>query len=166
MRPVSLNRFGIFPVEVARKTWLGALFLLLTLMLAGCSFNLIAPYSQSSADRILFASRSALIFYQDLLAAPPGDRPEMVMGPKNQEYQDVETQLRVHLIAEKARQQNEEGVRVAENLLSLWQSLQDEKQPDRLSDGVLKIKRINMEDAFVAALAAEEGRKLGGKPAV
>jgi hypothetical protein len=136
-------------------------------MLGGC-VTLVSSYDQESVDRTAQISKSVLTLYQQLLSTPPEDRRAAVNGPLAQSIGDIETQMRLHLLREQARDMNSEGATVAENLLKSWLEFSASHRSEdetALSDATLNIERGILERHLRAAFVAEESKKLARKRA-
>lgn len=137
----------------------------LLFLLAGCSVMWVSTYDRESVDRSTEISRSVLKLYQDLLTTEPARRKAAVAGPLATRHADVETQMRLHLLKEQARSKNDEGTRVAENLLASWIAFSKNHRSDdasALADITLTTERGILERHLRAAFTAEEAKKLGG----
>ncbi len=139
--------------------------LLLCWSLAACAVSWISPYSKESADRIGELSKSVLGMYQDAFLLDEDKRAEAFKGPYKVRQAEIETRIRLHLLQEEARPNNKSSVRIAGDMLDVWQSQRDALQradPTARSDVALGIHRRNMNDLLRAALVAEEAKKSAG----
>lgn len=137
----------------------------LAMLVSGCAVMWVSAYDKESVDRTTDISKSALKFYQDLMATEPGKRAAAVSGSLGQRHGDIESQIRLHLLREQARPRNIESTTIAGNLLESWQAFTASHRsanPSALSDAVLTIERGVIERHLRAAFIAEEAKKLGG----
>ncbi len=138
----------------------------LSLTLSACSIVLVAPYDEAAVSRITEISKSVLKFYDDLLALPGEKRHAAVTGPLKPRCGEIETLMRVHLLREKARDKNDEGEKIAQNLLDAWKTFGTThagSDTSLLSDTALDIERKIFERHLISAFTSEEARKLGTK---
>jgi hypothetical protein len=136
-------------------------------ILGGC-VTLVSSYDQDSVDRMTQISKSVLTVYQQLLATPVADRRAAVTGTLAESIGDIETQMRLHLLREQAREMNSEGATVAQNLLDSWIKFStNHRSGDEtaLSDATLNVERGILERELLAAFEAEGAKKLARKPA-
>lgn len=136
---------------------------LVACLLCGCAAVALSDYDQESVERTTGISQSILTLYQELLAIEPSERADAVTGALRERHGDIETQIRVHLLREQARANNEEGAQVAGNLLESWREFfanhlsEDETA---LTDATLNVERGILERHLRAAFVAEESKKL------
>jgi hypothetical protein len=132
---------------------------------SGCAATLIAPYDQKSVDRTTEISKSIIGLYQQLLSTEPEKRAALVKGPLAPRYDEIATQIRVHLLLESARAKNSESTTIATTLLDSWQEFsahQRSPKDDALTNATLNVQRQILERELRSALVAEESKKLGG----
>jgi hypothetical protein len=156
---VGVRKHASRPVASA---WAARLCVALALLASGCA-TFVSSYDQDSVDRTTAISKSVLSLYQDLLATPAAERKAAVNGTLGKRQGDVETELRLHLLREQARQMNDESIEIAKNLLQSWQTFSKshrEGDATALADATLEIERGTMERQLGAAFKAEEAKKL------
>lgn len=155
--PASAARGWLWRVALA---WLA----LAWLALAGCATTLISDHDPKAVERTLAVARQLLATYQTLLDSPADARRALVNGHLKPRYAEAETQLRLHLLQEQARDRNDEGATIAANLLRSWQEFAASHRTGdatALADATLNIQRGILERHLRAALAAEEAKKPG-----
>lgn len=134
---------------------------LLVLSLAGCA-SFSPPYDQASRDRVTAISEQVLGLYQALLSTPP-DRRRAEAAALQPRFDEIETAVRVHILLERARPDNEASVFQAEILLrklAEYRARYLGGNPEFLSSAVVAIDRTTLEDILVAMLAGEDAKKL------
>ena len=132
------------------------------LLLAACVAQLVSSYDKDSIDRATEISKSVLTLYQDLLALAPAERTAAVNGTLGKRQGDIETQIRLHLLREQGRPMNDEGVKVATDMLQSWQTFSTSHRTGdetALTDATLNVERGIMERHLRAAFVAEEAKK-------
>lgn len=152
------------PLRHLLRSACAALFAsLLSLLLTGCAVHWVSAYDKESADRTTEISKSVLKLYQDLLTTPAARRKTAVAGEMGQRHADVETMIRIHLLKEQGRAKNDEGAKIAENLLESWLKFSASHRSDdstALTDATLNAERTILERHLRSAFTAEEARKL------
>gem|GEM_PF-2676192 len=146
-----------------RWHWLLCALAAFTLLLGGCAVAWVSAYDKESVDRTTEISKSVLKLYQDLLATEPAKRKAALAGAVGPRQGDIESLMRLHLLKEQARAKNEEGTKIAENLLETWQRFSLSHRSDdttALSDATLGVERGILERHLRAAFVAEEAKKL------
>lgn len=149
-------------LSALRGLWRRVAIALLPLaFIAGCA-SFVAPYDQTSRDRIAAISTDILGLYQEILSTAPSQRRAKVIALQPR-YDQIETALRVHRLLEEARPQNAESVRIATRLMNTFARFRTAQLSDdrtALTNATLGVQRDELERQLAAALMGEDAKKL------
>lgn len=137
--------------------------LALVLLLSGCSVFWISAYDKDAVDRTTEISKQVIKFYQDMLALDPEKRKPALSTTMASREGDVESLMRVHLLKEEARQNNEKSIKVAKNMLVSWREFtRNHRTSDKtaFADETLDRERDTMERHLRSAFVAEEAKRM------
>jgi hypothetical protein len=132
------------------------------LLLSGCSVFWISAYDKEAVDRTTEISKQVIKFYQDILVLDPDMRRPALSQAMASREGDIESTMRLHLLREEARQKNEEGVKVAKNMLASWRAFALNHRTDdktALGDETLAAEREILERHLRSAFVAEEAKR-------
>lgn len=151
--------------KFAGLRWVYVAVAAMFVLLSGCAVTWVSAYDKDAVERTTEISKAVLKLYQDLLATEPNRRRSAVASSLGSKQGDVESLMRLHLLKEQARAKNDEGAKVAQNLLESWQKFSLSHRSDdstALSDATLNVERGILERHLRAAFVAEDAKKLGG----
>ncbi len=100
------------------RAWLA---LLVAVAVAGCA-SYVPPFDQAGVTRITELSKKSLSVYQTLLDAKVGARPDALTGSLAKSVGDLQTEIRVHLVFEQAREKNSGSIAAAKELSEFWEA--------------------------------------------
>lgn len=95
--------------------------MLVAFALAGCA-NLVSSFDQAGVTRITELSKKSLAVYQSLIDTKVGARPDALTGALTKMVSDLQTDIRVHLVFEEARDKNVGSIEAAKQLSGFWES--------------------------------------------
>jgi hypothetical protein len=88
---------------------------------AGC-VSLVPPFDQTGVTRITELSKKSLTVYQTLIDTKASARPDALLLEIAKTFADLQTDIRVHLVFEQARENNSGSIDAAKQLASFWEN--------------------------------------------
>jgi hypothetical protein len=82
----------------------------------------VPPFDQAGVIRITELSKKSLSVYETLLDAKVGARPDALTGSLAKSVGDLQTEIRVHLVFERAREKNFGSIAAAKELFEFWEA--------------------------------------------
>ena len=131
---------------------LGLLFLL-SLIVGGCSLQMVAPYDAKTEEQIFTDARLVDQFYAELLDTAEDKRQYAVSAPK---YREIELDLRALVLRNKVRRFNEDSIEITQKILKHWIKCKERhKEKDAYKDAVAELDRDRFRRMFEYAAGAE-----------
>lgn len=144
--------------------WLGLWWVVLTLLLQGCSLKLVADYDSASVDQLLAAYEKVDHFYDRLAETAPADR---TYDAFQSEWSSIATDLRTFALRQRGRDLNEQSEEIADMLVERWEQARFNHRQRQASDdparhddpyptSVIALDRAQFDDWFYKAISAEK----------
>ena len=133
------------------------LLLLSVLFLAGCSMKLVANYDPQSLTQLEIINKEIDFMYLKMKALPDNQR---IYSSFQQEYLKIDVDIRAYERRQEMREKNEESIKQAAILASLWQQdVQTHKQKNTISDFMIKRRQAQYQRLISSMLEAEMAKK-------
>ena len=129
------------------------LLLLSVVFLAGCSMKLVANYDPQSLTQLEIINKEIDFMYLKMKTLPENQR---IYSSFQQDYLKIDVDIRAYERRQQLREQNEESVKQAAILASLWQQdMQTHKQKNSISDFMIKRRQGQYQRLISSMLEAE-----------
>ena len=133
------------------------LVLLSAVLLTGCSMKLVADYDQMSVTNLEMINKKIDFMYLKMKTLPENQR---TYSHFQQNYVDIDVDIRAYERRQQLREQNEESVKQAAILASLWQQdMQAHKQKNTLSDFMIKRRQAQYQRLLSSMIEAEMAKQ-------
>ncbi len=134
------------------------IFFITAVTLASCAnTKIISEYDKNAEQEIKQVGSKVDEFYENLLAANQDDRSYQQYS---EQYQKIQTELRLLFDKNKARKLNEESTKISESILTLWVKYKEKhKLNNNYTNGNVKLDRSRLARLFSTATVAELGKK-------
>jgi hypothetical protein len=139
------------------------IIILVALIFSACKVKFVPDYDNNLALDIDRTSKMIDNFYLSALAkTKPSERQYTKFVD---DYVAIEVELNSIYTRNKIRPLNKNSTRIAEIALQIWKKYQKEhKEDDSISDGIIKLNQMYMDDLFYAMRVAEEGKRMAEAP--
>ena len=128
-------------------------YLMLLLLMPGCSLQLVAPYDARTEEHILQDARMVDHFYAELQDVPEAKRYYVLFGPK---YREIEAELRSLVLRNKVRRLNEDSTQISLKILDEWVKYKERhRKLDGYKEAVAQLDRDRFRRMFEYAARAE-----------
>lgn len=142
--------------HINKKTATLIILLLVAIFYYGCNINLIATYDQAAVDDIIQSYQLVDSFYQKLINTPEDQRD---YNKFVNDYEKIESNLRVLVLKNSARALNKESTEIAKNILGLWQKYRkNHKELNNYDNDLIEIHRNRFFEIFEAMTVAENAK--------
>lgn len=139
-----------------KKTATLIILLFVAIFYYGCNINLIATYDQAAVDDIIQSYQLVDSFYQKLINTPEDQRD---YNKFVNDYEKIESNLRVLVLKNSARALNKESTEIAKNILGLWQKYRkNHKELNNYDNDLIEIHRNRFFEIFEAMTVAENAK--------
>jgi hypothetical protein len=148
---IGSNKRGGFMIQ--RFKTIFCFIVLLGLMTAGCSLQLVAPFDAATQEQIFQNARQVDQFYTELQDTPEEKRSYATFAPK---YREVEAALRSLVLRNKVRKLNEDSTEIAKKILAQWEKCKERhRKLDAYKEAVAGLDRDRFRRLFEYAAGAE-----------
>lgn len=135
-------------------------FSVLSVALLSCKPVWVATYDGALAQATTETAAAVDLFYLNLAEAPP-QSVGRTYAAVSKDYIEIEVALGSLLKRNQLRSLNTHSIRIGEIMLEVWRDYKAEHKQDTLiSDGIIQLNRIRMNDFFHAMLVAEKAKNM------
>lgn len=133
------------------------LLLLSVVFLTGCSMKLVANYDPQSLTQLEIINKEIDLIYSRMELLPESQR---IYSKFQHDYLKIDVDIRAYDRRQKMREKNEESIKQAAILASLWQQdMQIHKQKNTLSDFMIKRRKAQYQRLISSMLEAEMAKQ-------
>lgn len=133
------------------------LVLLSAVLITGCSMKLVADYDQMSVTNLEMINKKIDRLYLTMKMLPEVQR---TYSHFQQNYLDIDVDIRAYERRQKLREQNDESIKQATILADLWQQdMQAHKQKNTLSDFMIKRRQAQYQRLLSSMIEAEMAKQ-------
>lgn len=126
---------------------------LLSIMSAGCSLQLVAPFDARTQEQIFNDARLVDQFYSELQDTPEDRRIYSAFGSK---YREIEAELRSLVLRNKVRKLNEDSTEISQKIVDQWVKCKERhRKQDAYKEAVAELDRDRFRRLFEYAARAE-----------
>lgn len=136
------------------------LIAVLTLLsFSSCTVKWVADYDNELSASIQEIAKTTDTFYLTMLETSSVTDGSRDYASFAEGYASIEGELSNIKLRNQVRALNEHSTRISEIAIEMWTDYKNEHKTDStISDGIIKLNRMYMQDVFRAMLIAEEGK--------
>jgi hypothetical protein len=128
-------------------------------LLSSCTVKWVGDYDAEAASNIQKVAKTTDAFLLNMMLTSSSDDGSRQFENYAGGYAAIESELVSLRLQNQVRPINDHSIRISKIALEMWLDYMNEhKNDDSVSDGILKLNRMYMQDVFRAMLIAEEGK--------
>lgn len=133
--------------------------ILILFAVSSCTVKWVGDYDAEAATNIQKVAKTTDAFLLSMMLTSSTDDGSRNFDNYAGGYAAIESELVSLRLQNQVRPINEHSSRISEIALEIWLGyLNEHKENDTVSDGILQLNRLYMQDVFKAMLIAEEGK--------
>ena len=129
-------------------------------ILSSCTVKWVTDYDETLATSIQEIAKHTDAFYLNMLETTNKDDNTRNYQNFAEGYAEIEAEINNIKLRNEVKSLNENSIKICGIVLEMWIDYKKEhKDGTTISDGIIKLNKSYMQDAFKAMLIAEEGKK-------
>ena len=132
---------------------------LASVFLSACTVKWVADYDADLAASVQQVAKTTDAFYLNMLESSSRSDSTRNYSYFAPGYATIEAELNSIRLQNQIKALNEHSTRISEIAIEMWVDYKTEHKTDgTISDGIIKLNRVYMQDVYRAMLIAEEGK--------